>query len=92
MIEIEVQKLPGSLQEVGREVLQKLDEYFHEPVLVKPDKDRPHLWAFAVQTRLSVLEAESLFNRFFYEYWYEVGQPSRLTGILVTLEYLNDQP
>lgn len=87
MIEDEVQRLPEVLQEAGREVLTKLDEYFHEPVLVKPDEERPWMWAFAIQTRLPATEAEALFDLFFDEYWNEVDDPKRLEGILVTLEY-----
>ena len=87
MIEDEVQKLPENLRGVGREVLIKLDEYFHEPVIVKPDDERPHMWAFAIQTNKSQSEAEELFDRFFFEYWYEMDDHNRLEGILVTLEF-----
>jgi hypothetical protein len=88
MIEDEVQKLPEALQEAGREVLTKLDEYFHEPVIVKLDECSPWMWAFAIQTHLPPPEAQTLFDQFFFEYWYEVDNPKRLEGILVTLEYL----
>jgi len=87
MIEDEVQKLPEALQEAGREVLTKLDEYFHEPVIVKPDDCRPWMWAFAIQAHLPPPEAQTLFDRFFFEYWHEVNDPKRLEWILVILEY-----
>ena len=90
MIEDEVQKLPVELQAAGREVLTKLDEYFHEPVIISPDVERPWMWAFTIQTHLPPPEAQALYESFFDEYWYEVDQPYRLTGILVNLEYVID--
>ena len=88
MIEDEVQKLPENMREAGREVLTKLDEYFHEPVIIHPDEERPWMWAFSVQTRLPETEAEAIFQMFFDEYWYEVDDPKRHELILVTLEHL----
>ena len=48
------------------------------------------LWAFTIQTHLPPPEAQALYESFFEEYWYEVDQPYRLTGILVNLEYMID--
>jgi hypothetical protein len=45
------------------------------------------MWAFAIQTNKSQSEAEELFDRFFFEYWYEMDDHKRLEGILVSLEF-----
>ena len=89
-MEAKLQKVPEGIREAGREVLIKLEEYFHSPVIVKPDEERPWMWAFAIRTNLPETKAQEIFEKFFDEYWNEVDNPKRLEGILVTLERVSE--
>jgi hypothetical protein len=84
-LETELLKLPEHLREMGREVIHKLDEYFHLPVVVHQDKVRSTLWAIAVQIEdrpSAVIQLE----KFFVEWWDRIKPPERVRELFVLLE------
>jgi hypothetical protein len=84
-LDSELLKLPCHLREVGKEVVLKLDEYFHCPIVIHPDKVRPTLWAIAVQIS-DLPTAQDQLKKFFNDWYDEATLHRGFHGLFVLLE------
>jgi hypothetical protein len=84
-LETELLKLPVHLRGSGREVIHKLDEYFHRPVVVHQDKVRSTIWAIAVQIE-DRPSAMAQLEKFYEEWWDNETLQRGYHGLFVLLE------